>query len=73
MNVSSVLGGHANMKSLGLDWKCFFGTVFEYQNLAQLFKNNDPLAFQGVEGQKRVAKEIFKDDLRNALIEMSLL
>ena len=36
-NISSVLGGHANMKNLGLDWKCFFGTVFEYQNLAQLF------------------------------------
>ena len=61
------------MKNLGLDWKCFLGTVFEYQNLAQLFKNNDSLAFQGVEGQKRVAKEIFKDDLPNGLIEMSLL
>ena len=73
MNVSSVLGGHANMKSLGLDWKCFFGTVFEYQNLAQLFKNNDPLAFQGVEGQKRVAKEIFKDDLKRTYRNVSSL
>ena len=61
------------MKSLGLDWKCFFGTVFEYQNLAQLFKNNDPLAFQGVEGQKRVAKEIFKDDLKRTYRNVSSL
>ena len=59
-NISSVLGDSVNMKNLGLDWKCFLGTVFEYRNLAQLFKNNDPLAFQGVDGQKKVAKEIFK-------------
>ena len=72
-NVSSVLGGHANMKSLGLDWKCFFGTVFEYQNLAQLFKNNDPLAFQGVEGQKKVAKEIFKGNTKRTYRNVSAL
>ena len=29
MNVSSVLGGHANMKSLGLDWKQFNGKSSE--------------------------------------------
>ena len=73
LNVSSVLGGHANMKSLSLDWKCFFGTVFEYQNLAQLFKNNDPLAFQGVEGQKKVADEIFKDDTKRTYRNVSVL
>ena len=73
MNISSVLGGHANMKNLGLDWKCFFGTVFEYQNLAQLFKNNDPLAFQGVEGQKKVAKEIFKGNTKRTYNNVSAL
>ena len=73
MNVSSVLGGHANMKSLGLDWKCFFGNVFEYQNLAQLFKNNDPLAFQGVKGQKKVAKEIFKGNTKRTYNNVSAL
>ena len=73
LNVSSVLGGHANMKNLGLDWKCFFGTVFEYQNLAQLFKNNDPLAFQGVEGQKKVAKEIFKGNTKRTYRNVSAL
>ena len=73
LNVSSVLGGHANMKSLSLDWKCFFGTVFEYQNLAQLFKNNDLLAFQGVEGQKKVAKEIFKGNTKRTYRNVSAL
>ena len=29
-----------------------------------LFKNNDPLVFQGVEGQKKVAKEIFKGNTK---------
>ena len=73
MNVSAVLGGSANMKNLGLDWKCFFGTVFEYQNLVRLFKNNDPLEFQGLEGQKRVAKEIFEDNLRRTYTNVSVL
>ena len=73
MNISSVLGGSVNMKNLGLDWKCFLGTVFEYQNLAQLFKNNDSLAFQGVEGQKKVAKEIFKGNTKRTYKNVSAL
>ena len=72
-NVSSVLAGHINMKSLGLDWKVFFGMEFEYQNLVQLFKNTDPLKFQGVEGQKTVAKEIFKGDTKRTYRNVSSL
>ena len=71
VNVSSVLGGHANMKSLGLDWKQFNGKLSEYKKLFFLFKNNDPLAFQGVEGQKKLAKKILKV-IRNELTEMFL-
>ena len=73
INVSSVLGGHANMKSLGLDWKQFNGKSSEYWKLFLLFKNNDPLAFQGVEGQKKVADEIFKDDLKRTYNNVSAL
>ena len=40
-NVSAVLGGVVNMRSLGLDWKIFIGKVFEYQKLVQLFKEGD--------------------------------
>ena len=72
-NVSSVLGGHANMKILGLDWKQFNGKSSEYWKLFLLFKNNDPLAFQGVEGQKKVAKEIFKGDLKRTYRNVSSL
>ena len=72
-NVSSALGGHINMKSLGLDWKQFTGNASQYWNLIQLFKDNDITKFQGVEGQKRVAKEIFKDDLKRTYRNVSAL
>ena len=73
LNVSSALGGHINMKSLGLDWKQFTGNASQYWNLIQLFKDNDITKFQGVEGQKRVAKEIFKDDLKRTYRNVSAL
>ena len=73
VNVSSVLGGHANMKSLGLDWKQFNGKLSEYKKLFFLFKNNDPLAFQGVEGQKKLAKKIFKGNTKRTYRNVSAL
>ena len=72
-NVSSVLGGHINMKSLGLDWKQFHGKASEYWNLIQLFKDNDIIKLKGVEGQKRVAKEVFKDDIKRTHRNVSIL
>ena len=72
-NVSSVLGGHANMKNLGLDWKQFNGKSSEYWKLFLLFKNNDPLVFQGVKGQKKVAKEIFKGNTKRTYNNVSAL
>ena len=65
-NVSAVLGGASNMKNLGLGWKCFFGNVSEYQKLIQLFKDNDITEFQGIEEQKKVAREIFKGEPKRA-------
>ena len=73
INVSSVLGGHINMKILGLDWKKFNGNASEYWNLIQLFKDNDIIKLKGVEGQKRVAKEVFKDDIKRTHRNVSIL
>lgn len=59
-NVSAIIGGYRRMEALGLNWKRFDGTVSEYQNLLQLFKQADLKELEGCEGQKRVAKTIFK-------------
>ena len=61
------------MKSLGLDWKQFNGKSSEYWKLFLLFKNNDPLVFQGMEGQKKVAKEIFKGNTKRTYRNVSVL
>lgn len=64
INVSAVLGGYRSIKEMGLDWKQFQGSVSEYNNLLQLFEVNRVMYFEGIEGQRRVAKEIFGGDKR---------
>ena len=63
-NVLAVFGGYREMEALGLNWKIFNGTVSEYQNLLQLFKQTDIREFEGCEGLKEVAKRIFKRNRR---------
>ena len=72
-NISAVLGGHIYMKAFGLDWKCFFGNVEEYQSLVQLFLETEITEFQGIEGQQKVAERIFKNDLKRTYINVSVL
>ena len=72
-NVSAVLGGYWGMKKLNLGWKQFQGSVLEYKNLIQLFSKYPPEYFQGIEGQKRVAKEIFEGHNRRTYTNVSVL
>ncbi len=66
LNISAVLGGAQIVKSLGLDWKYFIGSAFEYKRLAQLFEKNNRAEFQGEEGLERVAHEIFNGQRERA-------
>ncbi len=72
-NISAVLGGAQIMKSLGLDWKFFFGSAFEYERLVQLFEGNDIAEFQGEEGLERVAREVFNGHRERAYRNVSAL
>ena len=73
-NVSVVLGGHINMNLLGLDeWKVFQGSSEEYYNLIQLFQEREIKELQGLEGQKKVAEDIFEGDKERAYRNVSLL
>ena len=71
-NVSAVLGGYLVMQQLGFTWKHFIGTVSEYENLIRFFKSSSIESFQGVEGQKRVAKKIFKGNERKTYNNVSV-
>ena len=73
LNVSAVLGGHSNMKALGLEWKYFLGNVDEYQNLTQLFQETEITELQGIEGQQKVAERIFKNELKRTYRNVSTL
>ena len=72
-NISAVLGGRINMKLLGLDeWKSFQGSSVEYYNLIQLFQEMEIEELQGLEGQRKVAEEIFEGNKRRAYRNVSL-
>ena len=71
-NASAVLGGYWGMKEIGLNWKKFRGSVFEYYNLLQLFEINKAMDFKGIEGQRKVAEEIFGGDKKRAYRNVSL-
>ena len=72
INVSAVLGGYWGMKEIGLNWKQFGGSVSEYYNLFQLFEVNKAMDFEGIEGQRKVAEEIFEGDKKRAYRNVSL-
>jgi len=73
MNVSAVLGGVHNTRELGLGWKKFQGTVSQFEKLQKLFKLYEIEELSGVEGQKKVAKEIFKGDTVKTYKNVSVL
>ena len=59
-NVSVVLGGIREMRRLNIGWKKFQGTVDQFKDLKELFKNSKREELEGEKGQSRVAREIFK-------------
>ena len=65
-NVSAVLGGVREMRRLNIGWKQFQGTVDQFKDLKDLFKNNKREELEGEKGQSRVAREIFKGNKRKA-------
>ena len=73
INVSAVLGGFREMRKLKLGWKSFQGTVDQFKELKDLFKNNKREELEGEKGQLRVAREIFKGNKRRAYDMVSAL
>ena len=69
-NVSAVLSKE-EMKDLG--WKVFFGNTGQFRALFEFFKNHGFENYKGSEGQKKLAKMIFKDHLRNTYRNVSTL
>jgi len=72
-NASAVLGGVHNMRELGLGWKQFQGTVSQFEKLQKLFKLYEIEELSRVEGQKKVAKEVFKGDIVKTYKNVSVL
>ena len=72
-NISAALGGKSEMERLGLGWKVFQGNVSQYQALIEFFKITDRATFQGLEGQKLVADEIFAGKTKLAYLNVSTL
>ncbi len=70
-NVAAAVGSAQIMKSLG--WMRFVGSASEYKSLFQMFKENDIAEFQGEEGLKRVASEIFNGHRQRAYKNVSVL
>ena len=73
INVSAVLGGAANMRELGLGWKVFKGSADEYHKLVQMFEETNITELRGKAGQEKVAKEIFKGDVKKTYANVSAL
>ena len=73
INVSAVLGGFREMRKLKLGWKNFKGTVDQFKDLKDLFKNNKREELEGEKGQLRVAREIFKGNKIKAYNMVSAL
>ena len=73
INVSAVLGGVLEMRKLKLGWKNFKGTVDQFKDLKDLFKNNKREELEGEKGQLRVAREIFKGNKIKAYDMVSAL
>ena len=72
-NVSAVLGGFHAIRELDLGWKVFKGTVNQFVGLKDLFNRYDLTKLEGVKGQERVAREIFKNNMTKAYNNVSVL
>ena len=70
-NVSAVLGGFREMRRLNIGWKNFQGTVKQFKDLKELFKNRAEL--EGEKGQTRVATDIFNGNKKRAYNMVSAL
>ena len=69
-NVSAVLSKE-EMKDLA--WKGFIGDTGQFQSLFEFFKNHGFEDYKGAEGQKKIARMIFKDHLLNTYRNVSIL
>ncbi len=75
-NVSAVLGGKKEMDRLGLEWKKVQGSVSQYESLNEFFfnlKESDLEKILGQEGQKYVAREIYKGNTLRTYLNVSTL
>ena len=72
-NVSAVLGGVLEMRRLNIGWKQFQGTIDQFKDLKDLFKNNKREELKGEKGQLRVAREIFEGNKIKAYDMVSAL
>lgn len=72
-NVSVVLGGYWGIQKLNLRWSQFQGSSSEYYKLIQFFKDHQAMDFKGPDGQREVAKRIFKGHNRRTYNNVSIL
>ena len=72
-NVSAVLGGFKAIKELGLGWKQFQGNVLQFYTLKELFDTYGVKELKGLDGQGKVAREIFDGNRRKAYKNVSVL
>ena len=70
INVSAVLSKE-EMKDLA--WRVFFGNTGQFHSCFEFFKNHGFEDYKGAEGQKKIARLIFKDHLRNTYMNVSAL
>ena len=72
-NISAVLGGVKATRALGLQWKSFQGTTSQFYALKELFKRYGVEQLRGSDGQKKVAREIFKGNRQRTYHNVSIL
>ena len=70
INVSAALSKEEMKK---VDWKMFFGDTGQIHSLFEFFKNHSFEDYRGGEGQKKIAKMIFKDHLKRTYMNVSTL
>ena len=73
VNVSAVLGGIKEIRELGLGWKSFQGNVLQFYTLKELFDTYGVKELKGLDGQGKVAREIFDGNRRKAYQNVSVL
>ena len=73
VNVSAVLGGIKEIRKLGLEWKKFQGNVLQFYALKELFDTYGVKELKGLDGQGKVAREIFDGNRRKAYQNVSVL